>query len=272
MTVGYARPVTLAAARDLLDGRKLTVLAGATDLLAARRSLDSAGFVLDLTAVAELRGIADEGAHWRIGAACTWSAIVRTDLPPLFDALKQAARQIGGPQIQNAGTIGGNICNASPAADGVPVLMALDARVRLLSRVGEREIPLSDFILGPGRAALRDGEMLAAILVPKPEGDAQSAFRKLGARAHQVISIVSVAGLVVRRDGRLAHARIAVGAASPVAVRLRDLEDDLLVNPVVTKRHFADLSPIDDVRATAAYRLRAAEIVTRRLVNDLLSA
>src|SRR5262249_12973399 len=151
--------------------------------------------------------------------------LIAASLPPLFDGLKLAAREVGGVQIQNAGTLAGNLCNASPAADGVPALLALDAVVELAGPGGERSLPLERFILGPRRTALQTGELATAIRVPKPRGAARSHFLKLGARKYLVISIVMVAATIeVAADGRVAAAKVAVGACSPVAQRLRMLE------------------------------------------------
>src|SRR5439155_3336986 len=128
-----------------------------------------------------LRGISKDSGHYRIGAATTWSDIIRAKLPPAFEALKQAAREVGSVQIQNRATIGGNLCNASPAADGVPPLLALDAEVELISTQPTRRLPLSEFIRGNRRTALRPDEILAAIIIPQQEvpGTATSTFLKL---------------------------------------------------------------------------------------------
>ena len=149
---------------------------------------------------------------WRLGATTTWAELIEAPLPPLFDGLKQAAREVGGRQIQNAGTVAGNLCNASPAADGVPPLLALDAEVELAGRAGTRRLPLAAFITGNRRTVLAPGELLVAIHVPKPAHDARSAFLKLGARRYLVISIAMAAATLEIEDGRVADAR-----ASPSA-------------------------------------------------------
>ncbi len=123
------RPRTLSEAISAAgSGDRVVIAAGCTDLFPATQSQTLTGRILDLTSVDGLRGISRAAGGWRIGAATTWTDILRADLPPAFDGLKAAARQVGGVQIQNAGTIGGNLCNASPAADGVPPLLTLDAR------------------------------------------------------------------------------------------------------------------------------------------------
>jgi CO/xanthine dehydrogenase FAD-binding subunit len=232
--------------------------------------------VLDLTAVPGLRGIADEGDLYRIGALTSWTDVAEAPLPEQFQCLQAAAREIGGRQIQNRGTIGGNLCNASPAADGVPALLALGAEVELLSRAGTRRLPLSGFILGPRQTALRPDEIVGAIRIPKPRGAAHSSFVKLGARKYLVISIVMAAGYLDVIDGRIAEARIAVGSCSPVAQRLPAIEAVLkgetatgdLVR-LVKPEHLKPLKPIDDVRASAEYRDEAALAVVRRLLAEL---
>ena len=225
--------------------------------------------VIDLSAVAELRGIARLPDRIRIGGATRWSEIVAADLPPAFDCLKAAAREVGSVQIQNRGTIAGNLCNASPAADGVPPLLALDAEVELTSVAGMRHLPLASFIAGYRATALKPGEILSAIVVPTETGQVGSAFVKLGSRRYMIISIVMAAAVLPRdAQGCIFGARIAVGAASAVAQRLPELEHALQGLPPgerpsqhVNAGHLRHLSPIDDVRATAAYRRDAAMTV-----------
>ncbi len=275
----YLRPTDLAEALAALAESPMTVLAGGTDFYPARVGKPLADDILDVTALAPLRGIADAGDHVRIGATARWSEIVAAPLPPWFDGLKLAAREIGGVQIQNAGTIAGNLCNASPAADGVPPLLALDAAVELVSRRGRRVLPLSSFITGNRRTARAGDELLTAVLVPKPRRAARAGFAKLGARRYLVISIVMAAAVLEVEGGRVAAARIAIGACSPVARRLPDLEAALAGRPcapglggVVEGPLLAPLAPIDDVRGTAAYRRDAARTLIARLLDGLAGA
>ena len=275
----YLRPTEVdEAVAALAANDALTILAGGTDFYPARVGHPAARApdVLDITALRGLRGITDDGGRLRIGAATTWSDIVRSDLPPWFDGLKRAAREVGGVQIQNAGTIAGNLCNASPAADGVPCLLALDAAVELASRSGRRSVPLDAFITGVRRTARRPDELVTAILVPTPRRPARATFLKLGARRYLVISIAMV-GAVIETDGdRVTAARIAVGACSPVARRLPALEAALAGRPlspalgeVPEPAHLAPLSPIDDPRGTAGYRADAALTLVRRALREL---
>jgi len=181
-------------------------------------------------------------------------------------------------QIQNVATLAGNLCNASPAADGAPPLLALDASVELASAERRRTLPLADFLQGNRRTLRRPDELLTAILVPRTIDDGVAVFAKLGSRRYLVISIVMAAVILDQgSDGRLRGARVAVGACSAVAQRLRTLEDDLLGAPagpdlagLVRADHLAGLSPIDDVRASAAYRQDAALTLVRRALRDCL--
>jgi CO/xanthine dehydrogenase FAD-binding subunit len=273
----YVRPPTLASALDHLRTDELTVVAGGTDFYPGRAGRAVAEAILDIGGIAELRGITEHADHWRIGATTTWTDLVDAPLPPLFDALVQAARDVGGVQIQNAGTLAGNLCNASPAADGVPPLLALDATVELRSLDTVSRVPLADFILGPRSTRLGPDQLVTAILVARPRHRATSRFAKLGARRYLVISIVSVAAcLEVDADGRIARAGVAVGACSPVARRLPALEAALAgldprcgLGDVVTAAHVAGLAPLDDVRATRGYRLDAARTLVARVLDEL---
>lgn len=267
------RPETLEEALALLRGGA-AVLAGGTDVYPGLRDGSAPPGMVDISRVSGLRGIARTPGGWRIGAATTWTDIVRADLPPLFDGLRAAAREVGSVQIQNAGTVAGNLCNASPAADGVPALLSLDASVLLEGPRGPRSLKLGVFVLGPRRTALEPGELVVAIDVPGAAG--QGAFLKLGARRYLVISIAMVAVVTEMRAGRIARAALAVGACSPVARRLPALEaalegampDD--VADIVASAELAELAPIDDVRASAGYRRDAARSLLTRAILDTL--
>jgi CO/xanthine dehydrogenase FAD-binding subunit len=269
----YFRPATLEEAFDrLCAGAR--ILAGGTDVMTTAGEAGLSGDVVDLTRLSELGGISCDGAEFRFGGATTWSEIARADLPPAFDALKAAAREVGAVQIQNRATIAGNLCNASPAADGVPPLLTLDARVELASRRGLRRLPLARFLAGPRRTEIAADEILSAVICPVPRPGLRSAFLKLGGRRYLVISIVMVAVALDIEGDLVAGARVAVGACSPVALRLPAAEDRLAGLPAraglgaaLTSADFANLSPIDDLRASADYRREAALILTRRAVE-----
>ncbi len=180
-------------------------------------------------------------------------------------------------QIQNAGTLCGNLCNASPAADGIPNLMALDAEVELASRRGTRHLPVEDFVTGNRKTTRAPDELMTAVLIPDGGRPARSTFVKLGARRYLVISIVMVgAAVTLDAGGRIASAGVAVGACAPVARRLPALELALIgqrptpaLADLVTADHLAPLSPIDDVRGTADYRRDATLTLVRRAIGGL---
>ncbi len=273
----YLRPDSLPEALAVLAGGRWAVLAGGTDFYPARVGRAVTEDVLDISRVAELRGVRDDGDAWRIGALATWSDLIAAPLPACFDGLKLAAREIGGEQIQNAGTVAGNICNASPAADGMPALLALDAEVELAGTGGARRLPLSSFVLGSRQTLCRADELVTAIRVPKWPAASRGVFLKLGSRRYLVISIVMVSAVVaVDGQGAVVRCAIAVGSCSAVARRLPALERklagrklDALPADLIAPADLAPLKPIADVRGTPAYRLDAAQTLIRRALARL---
>lgn len=274
----YHRPNDLDTALRLRAATGARPLAGGTDLFpadAADTAWGGAGLdgadLLDLAGLTELSRIVRHGGRIEIGALVTWADAAAADLPPWFDALRAAAGQVGGAQIQNRGTIAGNLCNASPAADGVPPLLALDAVLRLAGAGRTRELPLADFIRGNRRTALAPDELLTHVILPEPPPEARSVFLKLGARRYLVISIAMVALTMTLDDtGRIGDVRVALGACSAVAQRLSGLEAKVRgLTPTaaagsVTAADFEASAPIDDVRASADYRRHAALVLVRR--------
>jgi len=297
--MGYLRPCRLEDALTALAARPVVVLAGGTDHFPSRVGHTPLEDILDITALPGLRAIERRGNGWWIGCGATWTDVIKAGLPPMFDGLVSAARQVGGAQVQNAGTVVGNACNASPAADGVACLMAMEAEVELASRDGRRSLPMADFVLGPRLTARRPDELVLGLRVPSPlplwerpgegigasvrdpspppapptRGEVKSKFVKLGSRKYLVISIAMVAVVAAIEAGRIRHARIAVGACGPRAERLPELEASLvgqsLACPDVDPAHFVRLAPIDDIRAPAAYRRMAAVEITRRALREL---
>lgn len=273
----YVRPACIEDALAALAARPLTVLAGGTDFYPARVGRLLQEDVLDISRLSALRGISLQGPEWHIGALTTWTDVLRHPLPRLFDGLKLAARAVGGAQIQNTGTVAGNLCNASPAADGVPALLALSAEVELACARGTRRLPLVEFITGKRTTQRLPDELMTAILVPARGSGARSTFAKLGARRYLVISIGIVAVTVEPgEDGRIGHAAVAVGACSAVAVRLPALEVRLRGRPLTPDlgdlprpADLAVLSPVSDVRATADYRRDAVLTLIRRALRGL---
>lgn len=269
--IRYAKPTTVAEALSLLGEDSWRILAGGTDFYPAQGTKPLRENILDINGLAELRGITETVSHWTIGARTSWAQVASAPLPACFDALRQAACEVGSQQIQNVATVVGNLCNASPAADGVPALLILDADVELSSAQGKLYLPLGEFILGNRRTALRPGEMVTAIRVPKSAAVGRSAFHKLGARRYLVISIAMAAVRLVVEDGMVSDAAVAVGACAATAKRLHGVETatigrkaDQSIADAIISAPITELTPIDDVRGTASYRQDAArEIVAR---------
>jgi len=271
----YFRPSTLDEAVHVLASSGGQILAGGTDFFPSLGDRPVTGTVVDISGLREIRGVVAEAKHIRIGGLTTWTEVIQAPLPRCFDGLKAAAREIGSIQIQNRATVAGNLCNASPAADSVPPLLALDAEVELTSHAATRRLPLADFIVGNRKTLRQPGEILSQIFVPRTVENAASVFLKLGARRYLVISIAMVAAVIQKNSaGQVSDARVSVGSCSVVARRLPELESALLgmsmtpgLGVAATARHLKDLSPIGDVRATAGYRLDAALRLVRRALD-----
>jgi CO/xanthine dehydrogenase FAD-binding subunit len=275
ITILYLRPRSLEEAVQALAESRGTILSGGTDFFPALGDRVPNKPIIDITAVADLKGIHSTRDTIRFGGRTTWREISETPLPRGFDGLKAAAREVGSIQIQNVATVAGNLCNASPAADGIPALLALDAEITLASVSGLRRIPLANFVLGNRRTMKREDEILSEVTVPRRLENSASTFLKLGSRRYLVISIAMVAvNLVIDERGKIAEALLAVGACSASALRLRGLEQNLSgvaarpgIGHLVKQEHLAELSPIGDARATAGYRREAALVLTKRALE-----
>jgi len=257
----------------------LRPLAGCTDLMVSEPEdrLDWPG-VLDLRGISELRGIEWRGETLEIGAVTAFSEI--RDSPEVrqsFPALAEAASRIGGWQIQNRASLGGNMANASPAGDSLPVLLVLDAQVVLVGPEGKRSVPYRDFHLGYRQTALGPGEIIGWVQLPKPPVGATQFFRKVGTREAQAISKVVVALLASVSDGQISDYRLAAGSVAEIPVRLTEVEEAMVGRALKPK--VADLAghlaaqavrPIDDVRSTAEYRRFALAQVVRRMTLQLV--
>lgn len=279
----YHLPATLAEALAIRAGEDVAVVAGGTDVYPAavgRRAWGDPTHkdILDISALPGLAAMEETATAFRFGALTTWTDLIRTDLPDQFAGYQLAAREVGGVQVQNRGTLVGNIVTASPAGDGAPNLLVLEAEVEIASRRGVRVLPIDQFIVGYRKTALQPDEIVTALTIPRRPG-ARSHFVKLGARRYLVISIAMVATLVVLDgSGRVARARIAVGACSAAAQRLEALETALVGlagdEALAVARGFdigAALSPIDDVRASAQYRRAAAGTLVADSLASLLA-
>lgn len=269
----FLRPGSLEGVFEAMAGGAL-VMAGGTDVYPTVVGRDVPADVVDITGVAELAGLGqvDEGGRrwWRIGATATWAEVARATMGPGYRALQEAARQVGAVQVQQVATVAGNLCTASPAGDGIPVLMALDGEVELRSAQASRRCPVAQFVTGYRATALAPGELVTAVWLPEPDGDRRSAFVKFATRSSLVISLAMVAAAVVRDPaGAVTSVSVAVGACSPVAVRLNALERDVVAgwDGRVTAVHLGGLSPIDDIRCSAAYRMRVLPELIRRALH-----
>jgi CO/xanthine dehydrogenase FAD-binding subunit len=277
------RPRSLAEALDALATRSnARVIAGGTDLVVMLRDgRRRAECLIDLCQV-PLAGITVQPGETEIGAGSTMDAIASHPvIRERHPALAAAAGQVGAWTIQCRATLGGNLANASPAADTAPVLLVADARVRLASARGEREVGVNELFLGPGKTVLAADELIVSVVVPYPKppagGRVVERFVKVGPRREQIISMVSLAGrAVVEADGCMVEVRLALGAVAPTPTRARAVEtalrgrrlDEALVRESARLVQ-ADITPIDDVRATARYRRLAAAVLVERFLQEV---
>jgi xanthine dehydrogenase small subunit len=256
------------AVRMLRDEGPLVPMAGCTDLYVALNvgALSPSRF-LNLWRLSALRAIRVHGDLLSIGALATYTEIIRSPLVGRrVPMLRAAARQVGGMQIQNRGTIGGNVANASPAGDTLPILAAAEATVVLLSAAGERRVPMAAFYTGYRQSVMRPDELVAAIEVPRIRG--RQWFRKVGTRAAQSISKVVMAA-VAPGDGE--PPRLAVGSVAPTVVRLPRTEAALGAGAGLAEAQrtlLDEIAPIDDLRSTAEYRRRVAANLLARFWNE----
>lgn len=274
----YHRPVDVRQALERLDalGEKGRVIAGCTDFIPAIRrgawSFPDGLEVIDVGAVDELKGISLTDGRVTIGAATTLaetarSAVIREQAPGLAEAIMEMASA----QVRSTGTVGGNICTASPAGDTIPPLLALGARVRVTGLHGEKTIPLAEFFRGPGQTALSPGELLSEVQFPVMKAGETFYRVKLGRRKSFTCSVISLAIWVRATEGLIADVRIALGAVAPTPLRATAAEQYLIGkefgSEVIEEGAgivSAEVRPISDVRASAAYRKEMARTLTRR--------
>ncbi len=251
-------------------------LLGGTDLLAQwQAGVPRPDEVIALEPLAELKAIVVGDAGVRVGAGATHHAIAHhAALRDRLPALAEAARTVGAPAIRNMGTIGGNLANASPAADLPPALLVYEADVDVASARGARTIPAARFFTGYRRVDLDGDELIVGVSIRWPAAGTRSAYYKVGTRAAQSIARVGVAGAVRLEEGRVAEVRLAAASVAPVPVRLGGAERALLgqslSGPAIVAAAAAagaEVTPIDDVRSTAAYRRFAVEQLVRRFLT-----
>jgi len=274
------RPRSPAEALRLFDAhRDALPIAGGTDLMVAWNAGGLAGRTfLDLSTLAGWRRIRVTKGALVAGALATHTELLRHPLVRRrLPLLAQACATVGGVQIQNRGTLGGNLANASPAGDTFPPLSVYEAVLGLVSAAGRREVPLHEFFTGPKRTCLASGELVESVRIPLPaRPPTRAVFRKVGTRAAQAISKTVAAGLLwLARDARVEELRFALGSMAPTVRRLRGAEAFVKgkrLTPAVVQEACAlvsaDVSPIDDVRSTADYRLAVSRNLLFRLLSD----
>ncbi|MBJ77926.1 MAG: carbon monoxide dehydrogenase [Planctomycetes bacterium] len=277
-TLTYQRPTSLREALETGGSDGARFVSGGTDLMVQRRSGRSGTEnLVSLRRVEELAGIDWKNDQLRIGAAVPLAGIGADQrIARDFPALAQAIAALGSVQIRNVATLGGNLCNASPAADTAPALLAYEARIEIANTGGTRTVGLDEFFTGPGSTVLQPGELLTAILLDARQS-AGSAFMRLG-RVRMDLAIASAAALVEIEDNRCTHARVAVGAVAPTPLRLSAVEEILEGKapdgPTLAKAQAAVdalISPISDLRASARHRRRITPVLVARALEAAIS-
>jgi len=281
----YVKPATLAETLGLLKSRdegSLRVFAGGTDMIPKlkRRVMKAPELLVDLKGMSDLRLLAyEQGRGLRIGALATIFEVAHAPfVKDGFPILSQAANAIASTQVQNRGTIVGNICNAVPSADSAPALLCLGAKVLCVSESGEREVRIEEFFTGPNKTILTSGELVKEIRVPKmPEGS-KGVYLKLSPRSKMDLAVVGVGVTVVRDDGVFKDAKIGLGAVAPTPMRAAKAEGMLIGAKVsdevigrAAKLASEESKPIDDHRASAAYRKMMVEVLVQRAIHQCLS-
>lgn len=284
-TETYFAPTSLDEAVTLLAGGDAVLYAGGTDLVPQVRSgVKSLGpRLVNIRRIPELKGVSVAGGQVRIGAMTTVTEILEDDdLRALAPVLWDTADCFACGQVRNSATLGGNICNASPAGDMIIPLLLLDASVELVSWSDDarmlRVVPIKEFFTGPGGTRMRSDEILASVVFKEPPSDFVAGFSKLGTRPAMDISVVSVGVAGRTTGGSLSDVRVALGAVAPIPLRVGRIEAALEGSPLdddtiagVVELIDSEISPISDVRASAWYRTETAKVLTRRLLQDVLS-
>lgn len=272
------RPTTLKEALELLRTLDMVKpIAGGTDLIILLRDgVIGAKHLVDLGRIEELRYIREEGDAIRIGAMTTHTQLLRSELiTEKVPVLRKAAASIGCVQIRNQGTLGGNLCNASPAADTAPALLVLDSNLTIASAEGSRSIPIGDLFTGPKMNSLRQGELLTEIRFQVSPAGSGASFQKLGRRRGLGLSVVNAAAYLEVDGGVCQEARVALGAVAATPLQMHAVEEILkgkqLSQKLIEDAAYAcrgQVRPIDDIRASAEYRREMARVLMRRALTD----
>jgi CO/xanthine dehydrogenase FAD-binding subunit len=263
----YVPAYDLIAAKNLehalsVIGDEWKPFAGGTDLMVLFEAgkLAHTKFI-SIWGLPELRGSAVSPDHVTLGALTTYTDVQQHSvLLTEFPLLTRAASETGGIATQNRGTLGGNIVNASPAADTPPALLVYDAELELVSKSGSRWVPYATFHTGYKQMNLRPDELVARIRLPRGREKWTHYYRKVGTRRAQAISKVCFAGALRKEGGRIADARIALGSVAPTVIRCYQTEEAMKQEPSAAAATLArEIAPIDDIRSSAIYRLRVAQ-------------
>ena len=260
----YYSPKTLNELIEIANKYKTeaAIVSGGTDAIVKPNFFKDKKVVIDITSIKELQNIEERDKKIRIGSGVTFSKLMASDLiKNNINVLYQAAKVCGSVQIRNRGTIGGNIINASPAAESIPPLMVLNALLILVSKEGEEQISIKEFFKGPGKTALKPGQILAYIEIDKSKPEAISFYRKIGTRKALSIAKASIAFKANKTKGKLTNVEIAYGSVGPTVISSKKaknfLEGAQLNNDTIEKASleaFEEVTPIDDIRSTAEYR------------------
>ena len=272
----YERPDTIEDATALLAGveAKSFVLAGGTDLL-VRMQTDAfeVDLIVDIKAISGMDAVTETGDGFVIGAAVSSVALSEdAALVAAWPGVVEAANLIGSTQIQARCTIVGNLCNASPAADSVPALVAAGALVRIAGPSGTRDVPVIDIPTGPGKTSLAKGEIIEAVVLPKPAAMSGDAYLRFIPRTEMDIAVVGVGvNLTLDKDGTVTAARVALGAVGPTVVLVEEAAEVLIGSKLeagaldaLAEACSAACNPIDDKRGTVAFRKQVAGVLARR--------
>jgi carbon-monoxide dehydrogenase medium subunit len=276
--VDYVAPTTVdEAATALASHPDARVFAGATDLIPQIRSgRPEPGLLVDLKRIDRLTMVTETDAGWTIGAATPTSHLTENAaFSAQFPGLSEAAGLIGSDQIQNRSSLGGNLCNASPAADSVPAMLVNQARAVVATSNGTRTVDVDHVATGPGRTSLEPGEFIVEFEVDKPPPHTGDAYLRMIPRTEMDIAVVGAgARITIDADGNCTDARVALGAVAPTARRVSDAEAALVGNPIndetlaaVAEAASQACDPIDDKRGTIAYRKQVAGVLAKRAVR-----
>ena len=274
----YLAPKTLGEALEEKRERKGSfILAGGTDLVPKMRGqVMTPVALIDISGIKELKYVKTQGRNIRIGSATTINQIIEQKIKGA-DILQEACKKLGNPLTRNRATIGGNLCNASPAADTATPLLVSGAELVLKSVDGERIVHIENFFVGPGKSAMRDDEILIEIRLTTPESGTRAKFFKVGLRKADAISIVNCAAALKIQNGIVKDAKIALGSVAPTPVLMKSSQKVLIGNKLTeqliekcARTASGEVKPISDVRGSARYRQLLVEGCVKKVLRNLM--